>query len=308
MLTHCGLYPPFYQNTFNFTKNDQADTIKTITMKSILKISLAVVLLFSLGLINNCTPTPPPATIGCVDSLGLAPLSVNLVAYYKFPSTGGPQLNDYSGNANHLTNILSALPDLNRIGSTNCAMRFNGSNYLETNLSTSLSYTSGQPFTLVLTFRPDATVPSPPNSTQILVSQFLPAQPIVPSVLLPANWTSAMPGLRLDSAKNIVSKTGTYLTSPGTSLITNNDWRTAIFVWDGISQIAITDHNFTSGITTSNTATVTPIAPCAAGSCPTHTVIGFGFKGVIDDIKLWSRVLTPTEFSTVKTYVSPCCQ
>lgn len=261
-----------------------------------------LVILCSCLLLNNCTPTPPA---GCSDTITGTSLQTNLIAYYKFPSSGA-QLNDYSGNNFHLTNTGSVAADLNRSGSANCAMRFNGNNYLETTMPSGLSYVSGQAFTLALSFKPDAP-PFANGAFKILVAQLQASVVVSPSILLGAAWTFTAPSLRIDSSKNIVANVGAYLHSPGVSMISNNDWHTAIFSWDGVNQVSLTDYNSATAVTTTQTATVTPIAACTAGSCPTHTVIGYGFIGVIDDIKIWSRILTATEILTIKTYDSPCC-
>jgi hypothetical protein len=50
-------------------------------------------------------------------------------------------------------------------------------------------------------------------------------------------------------------------------------------------------------------------APPLATSCTTPTtIIGYGFKGIIDDIKVWNRLLTTAELNAAFSYDSPCCQ
>ena len=97
-------------------------------MKRIISKILLLAAIAGISLLNGgCSPTPVP---GCADNITTATLSTGLVAYYKFPSSG-VQLNDYGGNGYHLSNVGGVTPDINRVSSANCAMRFNGSNYLQ---------------------------------------------------------------------------------------------------------------------------------------------------------------------------------
>jgi hypothetical protein len=173
-------------------------------------------------------------------------------------------------------------------------------------MPSALSFDSSKPFTLVLSYKPDVAL-IPTGIFPILVAQLYPATVVNPALLGYAASAGPQPALRLDSMKNTFTNVGTFLRTPNTNIATNTDWHTVIFSWDGINTVSLTDYNLTTTITTTQTASFVALPNCVPGSCPTHTIIGYGFNGIIDDVKFWGRLLTPAEITTIKTFDSPCC-
>jgi hypothetical protein len=262
------------------------------------KLLIACLLLALLQLcFSSCSPTPVP---GCADTITVPSLSTGLIAYYKFPSSGS-QLSDYGGNGYHLSNIGSVMPGNNRVGSNNCAMHFNGSNYLLAPATfPAIGAFSSTPFTVMLTYKPDGTVI--PNGTYaMLMAQVCGA--ISPTIL---NYPFATANfvLGIDTCKvpfSTLNPNAAYAGSPCS--INDSAWHNAAVTWDGIGTITV--YQFTiSGPAYSHSVTNGPLSP----SCGvTNTIIGYGFKGIIDDIKIWNRVLTVSELSAAFNYDSPCC-
>jgi Concanavalin A-like lectin/glucanases superfamily len=250
-------------------------------------------------LLASCSPTPPP---GCADNITVATLSTGLVAYYKFPSSGF-QLDDHGGNAYHLSNIGSVTSDLNRASSANCAMRFNGTNYLQATspLPSTIGPFLTKPFTVELAYKPDGALIVPANTYPILIG--LVCGPIGPSILTnPMGLNNFLLGI--DSCKvpfSVLSPNAAYSGSPCNK--SDSLWHNAAVTWDGSNTMTV--YHFTAGGTLySQVTTGVPLTP---GCSIPNTIIGYGLKGLIDDIKIWNRVITSAELSAAMSYDSPCC-
>jgi hypothetical protein len=266
-------------------------------MKKILFVVLSSATLILSG--SSCSTTPPA---GCADNITIPSLSTGLLAYYKFPSSGA-QLNDYGGNGYHLSNVGSATPDVNRVGSPNCAMRFNGTNYLQAPPGfPAVGVFATTPFTVMVTYQPDATSITPTNLHPILIGQFCGS--LTPAVLT-STWGSANFLLGLDSAKvpfSVLNPNAAYSGSP--IAFGDNSWHNAAVTWDGINTMKV--YQFTiPGTLFSQSNIYGPITNTCTSTYT--TIIGYGFKGIIDDIKIWNRVLTASELNTSFNYDSPCC-
>lgn len=267
--------------------------------KLILNLMLPAAIIVICLLNKACSPTPVP---GCADNITTPSLSTGLVAYYKFPSSGA-QLNDYGGNAYHLSNVGSVTSDINRSLNANCAMKFNGSNYLQVPAGfPAIGAFSTTPFTVMVTYKPDATLITSPNKFPILIAQVCGA--VTPAVLAnPSSATNFVLGI--DSCKSpfgLLSPTAVYAGAPCWG--SDSLWHNAAITWDGVGTIKI--YQFT--ITPSSQYSVTYASTPLATSCATpNTIIGYGFKGIIDDIKVWNRVLTSAELNAAFGYDSPCC-
>jgi hypothetical protein len=261
-------------------------------------ISKLICFFFLVTVFASCASTPPA---GCADNITVATLSTGLVAYYKFPSTG-VQLDDYGGNGYNLSNIGAAVPDLNRALSAGCAMKFNGTNYLQAPSSfPAIGAFASTPFTIVLAYKPDGAFITPANTYPILIAQICGA--ISPSVLLnPLASTNFVLGI--DSCKVpfcALSPNAAYAGNPCNKA--DSLWHNAAVTWDGIGTMKV--YQFTVGGTLYSQTSSSGALTTTCGT--TKTIIGYGFKGVIDDVKVWNRVITSAELSAAMNYDSPCC-
>jgi Concanavalin A-like lectin/glucanases superfamily len=268
-------------------------------VKSINTLILAAVI------ITSCTPTAVPV-VGCTDNIVSSSLGTGLLAYYKFPTaTAGNLLNDFGANGFTLTNVGGVVSDLDRTGLNTSSMRFNGTNYLLApasfpNITTSV----GTPFTVMVTYKPDAALIIPQSKHPILIGQI--CGPIIPSILTNP-FSSPNFILAIDSAK-VVSSTlapnNAYSSSPYN--LVDNAWHNAAVSWDGINTVTVYQFNPApgSGITYSQTKVGTALASTCTSA---NTIIGYGFNGIIDDVKIWNRLLTAAEMMSAYSYDSPNC-
>ena len=269
-------------------------------MKRIISKVLLLAGIAGISLLNDgCSPTPVP---GCADNITTATLSTGLVAYYKFPSSGA-QLNDYGGNGFHLTNVGAVVTDINRALNANCAMKFNGTNYLQAPAGfPGIGAFSTTPFTVMVTYKPDAALIGSPNRYPILIAQVCGA--VTPAVLAnPSSSTNFVLGI--DSCKSpfgLLWPTSVYAGAP--CWASDSIWHNAAITWDGVNTIKV--YQFTISPSSQYAATFTSVPLATSCSTPT-TIFGYGFKGIIDDVKVWNRVLTTAELNAAFGYDSPCC-
>lgn len=269
---------------------------------------------------NGMNPPTPQPSSGCLSGS----LANGVIAFYNF-SNGS--LNDTSGNNRHLTAVGSFTPTTDRSGTANCAVKV-------INQTTAGDIPSTGPGNL-----PQGTTNHflLPNLNSGVTSISLWYQPIgtynpLPSPLGSGRLLGGYEGLIIGSTSTSASlaiadtcgewslglydcrraNVGVKLTSgsywevntDGCDTFLNamsNQWKHAVIIKNGstlslyINGVYQAPNSFSFDTAGNFGATVT------------NLLIGYGFKGSLDDLILYNRALTPTEVGQLYAF-GGCCQ
>jgi hypothetical protein len=209
-----------------------------------------------------------------------------LVAYYPFNSGSTA---DLSGNSNNGTNFGATLTT-DHLGNPNSAYRFNGNGqYIEIPHSSTFNFSSNQ-MSISMWIKVEA---FPGSFTSIAVSKQS-GSGTTQSGFNVNQGSQTSFGLLLSSGG--ANFGGNTVPSNSTTL---NTFRHVVFTYDGTTARAYLNGTI-SQTSSSQTATIgTNTVPLRLGKANWVNINAVDFTGVLDDIAIYNRVLTPQEVSSI---------
>ncbi len=212
-----------------------------------------------------------------------AQVTAGLVAKYSFNSGNA---NDEAGTNNGTVNGATLTAD--RFGNANKAYSFNGSAYIDCGNGTAIqNLTTG--YSISAWFKRSAIA----NQFEVIAAKW-------DNTIVSEHFFLATNGSNVAWAAPGPGNAGT--SDPTT--FTVNNWVHAVFTWTstGVHQMYINNALTTNSTLTSHTVNVTtPVNFLIGAQSPTFRQ----FNGVIDDIRIYNRVLTPLEVATLFSEPNP---
>ncbi len=278
---HCAKPRNVMHNAFKNLNLTQLNNKKFINIELMTKKLKQIGNIFLLLIIISCSKSENQ-NVNQQNNCLPANLQIGVIAFYPF-SNGS--IDDYSGNTFNLSNTTTANPGIDRAGNPNCAFNFHGTDFLEyvnptflndlpsTNLSISFWYKSSEQDSATLISRDD--VQNCPNTsgqwsvkfTNAIISFGVNGGLI--STAMSFNW------------EHIV--------------ITSNANEFQLYK-NGVLFQSSSDFSYCSFMNPAN---------------PTvnqgNLFIGKSYDGLIDDIIIYNRIITPTEVSDLYN-LAACCQ
>lgn len=203
-----------------------------------------------------------------------------VVAYYPF---GNGSLNDSSGNSYNLTNPTSASPAMDRNGNPNCAFNFNETDYLEYANPTFLNNLPSTNLSVSFWYKSDE------NSHGIFISR---------------DNTNNCPNTYGQWSVMFVNSILSYGANGGiggnAQLITNT-WK-HIVITSNSSLLQLYENGILIGTTTDFSYCSNPNPTTNQG----NLFIGKLYDGIIDDIVIYNRIVSPAEVTELYN-LAPCC-
>ena len=220
----------------------------------------------------------------CFISLAQPPSYIpmsGLQAWYPFNGNA----NDDSG-AGHNGTVNGATLTTDRFGTTNAAYMFGTNNYIS--ISDNVNF---RPTVFTISSWVSFTA-TPTNYNLILAKNIGTGSPESIDINYATSYNAWL--CNISSASTL----GTFVTS--TVNITIGNWYNVVYQFDDAADI---QKIFVNGVLTSTNSVTTNIAydtkPWTIGMEYESNVPSFFFKGKIDDIGIWDRLLTPAEVLTV---------
>jgi hypothetical protein len=242
--------------------------------------------------IHCSTICPPPVTLPCSTLTGS--LSSGVIAFYPF---GNGSLSDLSGNGYNLINPTAAVPTVDRMGSQNCAYRFNSTDFLTTPVGGSafLNNITTSPFSISIWYQPRNI--RPVGNYELLIGRGN------TPLHCPDTWGEWSLGL-YDCRKAVAGadmyshwETSTMSCNAFMSFISNS-WHHIALVYDGTNYTIYRD-----GLPSSTSS-----GPCGPGTFNVgEMMMGVDYDGDLDDIVIYNRILSTSEVLSLFHLPGSCC-
>lgn len=247
-------------------------------------------------------------------------LNTGLLAYYPF---GGGSLNDYSGNGHHLTNTTTAHMAADRNGNNNCAFEFDNMPYSKDEFlsTTDTAFLNGLgDYSISLWYKPTETSGQP--SRDIGTYETLIGRDYIATVATPymigavcpdrtGQWTVGLYDCRYAVFGGYNSVWQTYNNDCNITPNTGQ-WHHLTAVYN---QSGPTMKLYRDGVLQGNPAGTVEVGAINMTDCFTAVPIqeigdlflGKNYTGLIDDVFIHNRELSPAEVNQLYTLGSSCC-
>lgn len=266
---------------------------------------------FLLGIVScdDDLPTPDPGSGDCNDEILMAPYNSGLVAYYKFVSGS---VSDYSGNGHDGSITGSVISTSNPSGSADCAMEFPGTNtdYISIPSHSDFDFDETTELSIVLWYKP-VYVPGTAGVYRLLIGRDPGTGLRCPDTYGEyslGTYDCMKPVFGLGTSRVWDESFNPLLATYCDSLMMdyeNSGWQNLIAIFDPSEPVSKWKI-YRNGVMTADGSSICDIPYTTVYNG--NLVIGKNFIGAIDDIKVYNRVLTTSEITFLKDYVSPCCE